>query len=244
MKIERITYPPPHKRRIYCIACFRQSNDVTMFEVPPFEEVFLHEDLHALFNLASGNRSLCSRCCDVLQCNGPTKLRKIVSEELVSSPIPSTLVVNAFLDVEVGITFASWCCGALNAGEVTPGLDAWCAILDRFPRDPALPTKAERDLGNGVYGVFATFAGGLWINNIVSRVRRKGYARTALGQICDIADTYGAAIYGKVEPNPGAGYSIGALLPDLLMFYAAFGFAPTSVGGATIVRRPPSPRAL
>lgn len=126
----------------------------------------------------------------------------------------------------------------LAAGQrYSRAFGAWCALLDRFPKDPHQPSIAERDLGNGVYGCFSVLNFGLWIDNLVSRSRRQGYARQALRGVCAAADEFGSEIYGKVEPNTPNGLPKGAPFEALMKWYASEDFHTVPVDGIVIVRR-------
>ena len=132
----------------------------------------------------------------------------------------------------MGLIVAAWCLAGYPYGTTTRGVAAWCAIMDRSPRDPLQPSIAERDLGNRVYGCFTVFRRGLWIHNFVSQShRRHGHARASLRAICQIADEFGSEIYGKVEPNNAGGLEDGASFEKLMRWYAREGFRPLPFTG-------------
>lgn len=237
---QTMVYPPPKPKTRFCIACFRQGADITQIPVPAAVTDFsLHDALKPFVQQIATQRTLCSRCNGAIRSGNERALRLTLGAELIASGMEPTLRVTAFLESDIGVTVALWFLAGQPPGTFTPGIATWCAILDRFPKHPTLPSVGERDLGNSVYGAFATFVGGLWIENLVSTERRKGYARKALRDVCDIADEYGATITGAVKPNMPPGYSQGATETSLLDWYATEGFLKLPFVGVPIIARMP-----
>jgi hypothetical protein len=219
--------------------CFLQDKRLREFAFPA-DQFDLQSSLHEAVQQVASVRSLCARCHDFLSAGNIQGLSDAVGVEFVRSGIQPTKVAPALLESGVGITVGAWRLAGYQLGSLSRGLTVWCEILRSFPKDAEQPSIVERDLGGGVYGCFSVFRLGLWIDNLVSRDRRKGHARRALLSVLSIADKYGATVYGKIEPNSAGGrVRIGAPIEVLKEWYRGEGFEAEVFAGVEMVKRLP-----
>lgn len=172
---------------------------------------------------------LCARCEREIKKGREEKLRSAIPLELVARGFDKTEMPARLVGSEFAVMLASWKLAPFKHPALTAGFCVFNDICARHPAtvpsDPTLSGLLERDLGDGVLGIFSIVNGTLNIENLVSRIRGAGHAKRALHEICVMADAARAIVVGVAEPNVYADtLAIGAPVGALLQWYQREGF--------------------
>jgi len=223
-----------------CSVCFTTAGHVRLpHPITPGSKIA--PDVAHFLRLVSKSLGLCARCEREITKGGEGKLRSNIPFELVARKYDKTEIPARLVGSEFAIMLASWKLSPFKHPALTAGFCLFNDICARYPATvPSHPTLSgllERDLRDGVLGIFSVSNGILIIDNLVSRIRGEGHAKRALHDICSMADATNAIVVDVAERNPYAGVlAIGAPVEALLRWYRREGF---EVESEIAVRRLP-----